>query len=221
MKTNYWITVVMSIILSIFTGQGVTVNINSAKSGLDGVKRQLDSGMLNAEQMTILATALGIAIAMAGTLILFVKVADILLFNPLEVGCQKYFLNNTRGEGKLDDLKVAFESWGSKVGTMFLRDLFLGLWSLLFIIPGIVKAYSYRMVPYILADDPTITGTEAITRSRQMMNGHKWDTFVLDLSFLGWDLLSVFSFGLVGIFYLLPYKNCTDAELYRAIKDSV
>ena len=75
------------------------------------------------------------------------------------------------------------------------------------------------MVPYILADDPTIGGKDAITLSRQMMNGHKWNTFVLDLSFIGWELLSVLTAGLLGLFYVKPYEAATGAELYQVLKN--
>jgi len=92
-------------------------------------------------------------------------------------------------------------------------------WSLLFIIPGIVKSYSYRMVPYILAENDEISGKEAIELSMQMMNGHKWNTFVLDLSFLGWQILSAFTLGILSVFYVAPYIHATDAELYKTLRD--
>ena len=102
--------------------------------------------------------------------------------------------------------------------TMFLQGLFLVLWTLLFIVPGIVKAYAYRLTPYLLSEHPELTGTQAITLSRQMMKGHKWRAFVLDLSFIGWILLSVLTLGILTIFYVGPYMNATDAELYEAVK---
>lgn len=93
------------------------------------------------------------------------------------------------------------------------------LWTLLFIIPGLIKSYSYRMVPYILSDNEDMSATEAITKSREIMNGNKWRAFVLDLSFIGWVFLSCITLGLVGIFYVAPYISATEAELYEAIKD--
>ena len=102
---------------------------------------------------------------------------------------------------------------------MFFRDLYTLLWSLLFIIPGIVKAYEYRMIPYILADNPDMDKDEAFTRSREMMTGQKWKTFVLDLSFIGWNILSLLTIGLLGIFYVGPYKRATRAALYDTLKN--
>ena len=143
----------------------------------------------------------------------------LLVFNPIEIGCRGFFTRNTEAPAGLDEVKTGFQSYGRNVAAMFLRDLFLDLWTLLFLVPGLIKNYSYRMVPYILADDPTIGVLDAITLSRKMMDGHKWNTFVLDLSFLGWDLLSVLTLGLLGVFYVNPYQFSTGAELYQALKD--
>lgn len=143
----------------------------------------------------------------------------IFLFSPLEVGCQSFFLRNAEAPAELGELKRGFHPYWRSVGTMFLTKLFLFLWTLLLIVPGIVKSYSYRMVPYILADQPDVSGRDAISLSRQMMDGHKWNAFLLDLSFIGWILLSCLTLGLVGVFYVNPYMFCTDAELYRELKN--
>ena len=160
-------------------------------------------------------------LAIIGGLLLAVLVITsllrLLVFNPLEVGCQNYFLRNAEAPAELNTLGRGFHPYWRTVWTLFLRGIFLFLWSLLFIVPGIVKSYSYRMVPFLLADHPELSGTEAITLSRQMMNGHKWNAFVLDLSFLGWHILSILTLGLLGIFFVNPYQLSTDAELYRVL----
>ncbi|MCI5649263.1 MAG: DUF975 family protein [Fusicatenibacter sp.] len=102
--------------------------------------------------------------------------------------------------------------------TMFLRDLYIGLWSLLLVIPGIIKSYEYRMVPYLLADCPELDRTEAFRISREMMYGQKMNAFVLDLSFIGWHLLSACTCNLVGVFFTQPYVNTTNAELFLQLK---
>ena len=101
-----------------------------------------------------------------------------------------------------------------------LKNLYIFLWSLLLLIPGIVKAYEYRMVPYLLADYPELSTEEAFRISREMMNGEKMNTFILDLSFIGWYILSGITCNLVGIFYLYPYKYATDAELFLVLKQN-
>ncbi len=98
-----------------------------------------------------------------------------------------------------------------------LISIFTFLWTLLFIIPGIVKAYSYSMTYYILNDNPGMSGKDAITESRKMMDGHKWELFVLHLSFIGWILLSMLTFGIL-VLYVEPYMMATDAAFYEKLK---
>ena len=98
-----------------------------------------------------------------------------------------------------------------------LISIFTFLWALLFIIPGIVKAYSYSMTYYILRDNPGMSGKDAITESRKMMDGHKWELFVLHLSFIGWVLLSILTFGIL-LLYVEPYMQATDAAFYEKLK---
>lgn len=150
---------------------------------------------------------------------LVVGLLRLLVVNPLEVGCQNFFVRNAEAPADLGELGRGFNPYGRNVGAMFLRDLFLFLWTLLLIIPGIIKRYSYRMVPYILADNPGMRGTDAITLSRRMMAGQKWRAFVLDLSFIGWNILSFLTLGLLGLFFVKPYRFCTNAELYYALKE--
>lgn len=162
----------------------------------------------------LMAVFLGIGL----TLLLVSAALRIFVFNPIEIGCHSFFLRNSESPAELGEIKKGFSPYGRNVVALLLRGIYLFLWSLLFVIPGLIKAYSYRMVPYILADDPTISAKDAITLSRQMMDGNKWKAFVLDLSFLGWHLLSAVTFFLVGIFYVFPYISATDAELYRELK---
>ena len=112
---------------------------------------------------------------------------------------------------------IAITKYGRNVWTMFLTALFIWLWSLLLIIPGIIAAFSYAMVPFILDDNPEISGYEAIRRSKAMMKGHKFDLFYLLLSFIGWGILCMFTLG-IGFLWLLPYMNTSIASFYEDIK---
>lgn len=147
---------------------------------------------------------------------------SILIFNPLQVGGCSFFLENawvdSAGPGLL--LHAFKHNYKTTILTMFLRNLYIGLWSLLLVIPGIVKAYEYRMIPYLLADHPEMSHQDAFYESKRMMTGYKMEAFVLDLSFIGWNLLSACTFGLLGIFYVNPYIYATNAELYLALKRS-
>jgi uncharacterized membrane protein len=146
----------------------------------------------------------------------------IFVINPLKMGCKAFFKTSAElPHRKMNDLGLGFRdgNYMPVVKTMFLRSLFTFLWSLLFIIPGIIKAYAYRMVPYILADNPKMDANEAITLSRRMMNGQKWRAFVLDLSFIGWYLLGLLALG-IGVLFVHPYYHSTDAQLYLALRQN-
>ena len=156
--------------------------------------------------IVLVASAVGIAV-------------DVLLINPVEFGCRNFFRRNLDEPAKLSSLTFAFDkNYKNAVKTAFFKDLFIWLWSLLFVIPGIIKAYEYRLVPYIFAENPDMKYSDILAESSKLMKGNKWKTFVLDLSFIGWELLSLCTCGLLSVFYVDPYKLQTDAALYEALK---
>ena len=159
------------------------------------------------------------------TIIILIAVAigmvvDAFLLNPVEIGCAKFFYKNLSEPAKVANVASGFDnSYKNGVKVMFFRDLYLFLWSLLFIIPGIIKSYEYKMIPYLLAENPDMTKEEVFAESKRMMDGQKWNAFVLDLSFLGWDILSgLFTMGLLSVFFVRPYKRSAQAALYDALK---
>ena len=101
---------------------------------------------------------------------------------------------------------------------MFFKNLSVMSWTLIFIIPGIIKAYEYYMVPYIIAENPNLPRRRVFEISKQMMKGNKFNTFVLSLSFTGWYILSVFTFNILNLFYIQPYVLATEASLYLELK---
>ena len=114
------------------------------------------------------------------------------------------------------DLFSCFDRFGAGFCVQFLRGLFTFLWSLLFVIPGIIASYRYAMAAYILAEHPDMTASEAINASKQMMVGNKWRLFCLEFSFIGWDILCLFTLGL-GALVLNPYKEADYAAFYREV----
>ena len=131
---------------------------------------------------------------------------------------QKYaFLAQAR-EGRGIDLNDLFrgfrDDFGGTLLISLLSGLFIFLWSLLLFIPGIVKAYEYRMMPYILADDPTLPTSEVFAQSKAMMKGNKWKAFVLDLSFIGWGIVGSLCLG-VGTLWVMTYMAATEAQYYE------
>lgn len=175
----------------------------------------------------ILDSAGGLIATLGISLILIIMAAavaiGIFVCNPIEVGGCSFFLDNASdpeeqpGPGRLF---FAFQSGGymNIVLTLFLRNLYTVLWTFLFIVPGIIKSYEYRMIPYILAENPDMDRREAFQLSKDMMQGEKWNAFVLDLSFIGWQILSGITLGIVGIFWTNPYVYATNAELYLELK---
>ena len=142
-----------------------------------------------------------------------------LLLTPFEYGCRKFFRKNLDEPAKLSNIVYVFDSnYKNIVKTAFLTDLFIWLWSLLFVIPGIIKSYEYRLVPYIMSENPAMNFKDAQAESKKLMTGNKWKTFVLDLSFIGWDILSLMTWGILEIFFVAPYKASTDAALYETLK---
>ena len=160
-------------------------------------------------------------------LVIFVIAVGFSVFvgNPVLVGGKKYFLGAAEAVNEEEQAKFNLLGHGFKgphylgvVKTMFLKDLYLFGWFLLFIIPSIVKGYAYAMVPYILADNPNIGVKRAIELSNQMTDGEKMDMFILDLSFIGWFILAAIPCGL-GYYFLNPYYFSTHAELYRVLRE--
>ena len=217
-KRSYWKTVLVAFLFSLLAGGG---------SGGVNIRIQLSASMQTPEQMQTIFYSLSEVPGTVWTIIgLFAVVIlaialciKLLLINPLAIGAYKYASDALNNNGNLSNLGQGFEkSYKRNVYVMFLRDLFTSLWSLLFIIPGIVKSYEYRMIPYLLADHPEMSKDEAFAASKAMMDGNKWDAFVLDLSFILWNLLNIFTIGLLGLFWVAPYTMLTGAALYDALR---
>lgn len=136
----------------------------------------------------------------------------------LQIGYADFLLKQHDGkETSFHDLFSKFDYWGTGFAQRFLRSLYVILWSLLFIIPGIIKEYSYAMTPFILADHPNLTASQAIDASKEMMEGHKMDLFILSLTFIGWDFLAVLTLNF-GYILLNPYQNAAYAAFYRQLQ---
>ena len=187
----------------------------NVEDDIDDLKSMAD----NTAGMMAIGIFLMVFIIVFVVLMAVVILLDVFIFNPLEVGCKKYYLRNLNEPAQVGNIGYAFDNnYKNITKTMFFRDLFTVLWTLLFIIPGIVKSYEYQMIPYLLADNPQMTKEQAFEESKRMMQGQKWKAFVLDLSFIGWNILSALTLGILGIFYVQPYMDATHAALYEALR---
>ena len=118
----------------------------------------------------------------------------------------------------MEGFAKGFQSFGRTVLCFLLMNIFIFLWTLLFIVPGIIKSYAYSMTRFILTENPNVTSRQAIDLSQDIMRGHKGKLFVLHLSFIGWHLLGLLTCGLLGVFFTNPYLQLTEAVFYQDVK---
>lgn len=209
-KANYWRCVLVGFLATLISGG---ISTSAGKQNIDG--------MVNHSFSTSISD-LGPALFVGGIsffVFAFIIIVGVFLINPLSVGCNNFFLSNRRNSNTdINAIERGFTpNYKNTVIVMFMTDLFIFLWSLLFIIPGIVKHYEYYLVEYILSENPDIDYKDAQAMSSQLMSGHKMETFVLELSFIGWLILGAMTCGLLNLFYVNPYMEATKAELYVAL----
>lgn len=174
------------------------------------------SSILNIENQQILNITL-ISILIAAVIFVF---AYSLLGSIIQVGYSKFNLQLVdKSDVNVNSLFKYFSNWKNIICTDLLVFLYVTLWSLFLIIPGIVATYSYAMTSYVLAENPELTATEAIQRSKELMKGNRYRLFCLHLSFIGWDFLCAFTLG-IGDLWLKPYKHASIAAFYREISDT-
>lgn len=165
-----------------------------------------------------------VSIVMTVILVVFLLILDAALTSfftqPVATGQNRFFMRTREGLGTYNDALFSFNGphYLSVVKTLFLQSLYLTLWSLLLVIPGIIKTYEYYMIPYILAENPSLDGRRVFEISRGMTDNEKMNIFVFELSFIGWYLLAALACGL-GLFFLNPYVEASRAELYAALRD--
>lgn len=212
LRTSYWKAFLVSIILAFVSGGFNPQTFNLGSSGSSGdygsSGMDFDWGLFAPVGITVFIIVMLFAIAFR----IFVSI-------PLEVGSMRYFKQSAEDEVNLNHLGYAFNKgrYLDIVKSMVWRGFLNFLWYLLLIIPGIIKSYSYSMVPFILGDNPNIGYRRSVDLSRQMTRGHKFRIFVLDLSFLGWIFLGIL-LCFVGVLFVMPYINATKAELYLTLR---
>lgn len=253
LNRSYWKAVLVGFILSFTTG-----TMSSSSSGGSSDVSDLNFENMSEEEILIILGVLAVVFAIGFVIWIVGMLLKAFLFNPLHIGCQAFFCDGLENE----DPDLYLMGRGFKVDyknvakTMFFRDLYLWLWSLLSSIPTVVfivicvfavmmgdsglsaviliigaliffvgliaamipyimKTYEYWLVPYILAENPEMECKEVFALTKKLMTGYKWEAFVLNLSFIGWNLLSVCTCGLLSIFYVEPYKAYTMAAFYK------
>lgn len=211
---RWTIAVIAGLIASVlgglsYSGSKLNVNLDSAErvhvslQGIPGLDVPIVSGILAAWLASFVAAAVILAI------VLYV------LGSVISLGYARFNLDLIDGrEPELNALFSDFYRFGTAFCARLLMSLYILLWSLLLIIPGIMAAYSYAMTPYILAENPDMTAGEAIARSKELMAGNRWRLFCLQFSFIGWSILAALTLG-IGNLWLTPYTHAAEAAFYR------
>ena len=200
---------------------GLSVGVALIAGLLGGAANSVTSGFsiqIDAELLPELPpVVLQVLVAYFG----FTAIRSLIIFiigGTIQLGYTRYLLKQygkVRSLG-LNDLFSQFHRFGQGFAQAFLRNLYTFLWTLLFIIPGIVKSYAYAMTPFIMAENPDMSASEAIRISKRIMKGNKGRLFCLDLSFFGWGLLCALTLG-IGTLFLNPYTNASRAAFYRSL----
>ena len=207
-RSNYVACVIVAFLMTIFTGGGSAAGSR--------VSQEAPQEVQNINPALVAGIMIGVSLWILVGFLIKVFVA-----NALEVGGCAFFKKNIEaGPAPVGMIGTGFQDYGHKFVTLILRDVLLVFWFMLLFIPGIIKSYSYCMVPYILEENPDMPATEVINRSRDMMNGNKMQAFLMDLSFIGWILLGTVTCGLGLIFWTLPYMQSTHAALYLRLKEN-
>ena len=192
----------------------IEININNLIKSEKYIFRVWDA----IELFGIRETGLGVRVVLIAIIAL---VYIIMIAEPLRVAGKRYFLKAREEENaKMGVMKEIFRkgNWKNVTIIMLVKNFYNILWFLT-IIGGVIKFYEYKMIPYILADNPEMNRKEAFRISKEMMRHNKWRTFILDLTFILWNLLSLVTFGFLNILYVNPYQSATIAELYVTLKD--
>ena len=183
-------------------------------------RAQLGGGIFQNLWMMGLAVCLLIGLLESAATTILPAIGALIVIGPLEYGQAYIFLKQARDRQpvQLGDMFRGFQDdFGGTFLIGFLSQLFVALWSLLFLIPGIVKSYAYSMAYYVKLDHPDYGWKACIDESRRLMDGHKWEKFVLDLSFLGWSLVGALCLG-VGTLWVTPYMAATEEHFYEYVR---
>ena len=256
LNRHYWKSVLVALILTFTAG-------SSSSSGGGSGSDSGDAGFsrMSEEEIIMFLGVMAVILVIALGMWVVAMLLKAFLLNPLHVGCQAFFCDGLEStESSLGLLGYGFKNNYKNVAkTMFFKDLYLWLWSLLVwipvaifiggvivvemlgdsvlstvlmvifvivfvvglifaMIPSIMKSYEYLLVPYILVDNPDMDSKEVFALTKSIMTGHKWEAFVLYLSFIGWNLLSLLTCGILSIFYVQPYMSYTIAAYYKVLR---
>lgn len=224
LKGHWFIAFIASLVASMVgglsTGSG-SANVEFNFGGgeippLDQMVGQVDPDVLE-QLLKMYSFMLSWATVMAILMSIY-SIIYLIIGSAVSVGYSQFNINLIDGKtARLSQLFESFNRWTTAVVSRILISIYTTLWSLLFVIPGIIATFSYAMTPFVLAENPGMTATEAITESKILMQGNKWRLFCLEFSFIGWYILGAFTLGIAYI-WVIPYHQAAIAAFYRDIK---
>ncbi len=227
LRSSYWRAFGVCFVLALLgvsVGSGVNLQAAYSAAGSAGGSGDVWTGnnVPEATVRSVLAGVPGFVWAFLGGAVFIGAVLtlcwNIFMTAPLQVGMCRYFMENRQSAAPFATVWTVFRTpYLNVVKVQLLVTLKVMLGMVLFIVPGVYWAFCYRMVPYLLAENPYLTPGRAMELSRQMMEGEKWRSYVLNLSFIGWYLLGSLLLG-VGVLFVNPYCQATFAELYAALR---
>ena len=214
MKRNYWKMFVVALLAGILTGEKTTIIERVQDFASNNLSYDAQPIFYSPNFQYIFYSFISVASILGILYTIFIG-------NVIVVGKNGYFIKNHNDNPELSEIFNGFKgNYLNVVKIMFLMDLKTLLWLFLFIVPGLIKAYEYSMIPYLLAENPDLSASQAFSLSKQMTTGQKMDLFVLDLSFIGWFFLGLICCG-IGLSFVQPYPEATKAEVYLILKQQV
>lgn len=218
--SGHWVSAVGTTLLAGILGANITVASGKASLIMNVYNRFSDDDgtVVTVQNMPAAMLMIFAAVLLASVFILMIiAIVQFIIGSFVSLGLATYNLNLIDGkEARVGQIFCHTSIIGKAVWLRLRMSIFIFLWSLLLIIPGIIKSYSYSMAGFIMSENPEMSAKEAMEVSMQMMSGNKWRLFCLQLSFIGWDILCIFTFG-IGYLWLNPYVNAATAAFYDEV----
>ncbi len=203
-------------------GDSTSSSFSVPSSSTEELENLIGTGSMNEEEIGFLIGMMVVVLLIAVFAMAIGFAYYAFVGGPFAVGRCNYFYKARNDEGTFTNIFDNFSSgkYLSTVKVMFFKMLYTWLWSLLLVIPGIVKSYEYYLIPYLMAENPHLSKERAFEISKRAMNGEKWNLFILELSFIGWELLGLLA-CCVGIYFVVPYEQATFAEFYACMRAKI
>lgn len=212
---RYWWALLFIVIVG-----GIASISNSIVSGVSMLMDILSRTSYTLEELFEISFFMGISAFSVQMMFTYVASFVVVTFvtGPLSVSTSRFFMDSANGEDDIGKIVYGFSnSYINVAKTSFFKQLYIFLWSLLFVIPGVIKKYEYYFTSYIQAENPSLDTNRVLEISKKMTQGHKWDIFVLELSFIGWYILGMFALC-VGVAFVYPYQIATNTQLYFTLR---